>query len=130
MAVQGIPSVGNYNAGNNAAPRREQGRSFADLYQQALKARTNDNAVETQPARQDARSIENQKYIENLHERVDTLRGEILARVIQTAQAPAKADPVKVTEDITRLSVRLDKLRQKLETEEVRLSGKLIDINV
>lgn len=130
MAVQGIPSVGNYNAGNNAAPRREQGRSFADLYQQALKARTNDNAVETQPARQDARSNENQKYIENLHERVDTLRGEILARVIQTAQAPAKADPVKVTEDITRLSVRLDKLRQKLETEEVRLSGKLIDINV
>ena len=130
MAVQGIPSGGSYNAGNNAAPRREQGRSFADLYQQALKARTNDNGPEAPTTRQNTQSIENQKYIETLHERVDTLRGEILARVIQTAQAPAKADPVKVTEDITRLSVRLDKLKQKLGTEEARLSGKLVDINV
>lgn len=132
MAVQGIPSFNGYNANSGGTQRREQGgRSFADLYQQALKARTNDNT--SQPASTpviDPKAIENQKYIENLHERVDTLRGEILARVIQTAQAPAKADPVQVTEDITRLSVRLDKLKNKLESEEVRLSGKLVDINV
>lgn len=127
--VQGISPRGNYNAGTDGAPRRDAGsRSFADLYQQALKARINDNQA-AEPAI-DPKAVENQKYIENLHERVDTLRGEILARVIQTAQAPAKVDPVQVTEDITRLSVRLDKLKNKLETEEVRLSGKLIDINV
>ncbi|NBX67209.1 MAG: hypothetical protein EBQ96_09460 [Proteobacteria bacterium] len=129
MALQGITSVGSNNASGNGAPRREQGgRSFADLYQQALKARTNDNSPSAPSV--DPKAVENQKYIETLHERVDTLRGEILARVIQTAQAPAKVDPVKVTEDITRLSVRLDKLKSKLETEEARLSGKLIDINV
>lgn len=127
--VQGISPRGSYNANTDGAPRRDAGtRSFADLYQQALKARINDNNAAT-PAI-DPKAVENQKYIEALHERVDTLRGEILARVIQTAQAPAKADPVKVTEDITRLSVRLDKLKNKLETEEARLSGKLVDINV
>ncbi len=128
MPVQSVPSVGSYNAGK-AAPRREQARSFADLYQEALRQRTNDNGTAENAPQLDKKAVKNQKYIQDLHDGVDTLRGEILARVIQTASTP-NADPRQVTDDITRLSVRLDKLRNKLETEEARLSGKLIDINV
>jgi hypothetical protein len=56
---------------------------------------------------------------------MDNLRGELIVRVIQAGQGD---QPLQVTSDVSRLSNRLDSLRRKLETEEVRLSGKLIDL--
>lgn len=127
MAIQTIQSSGRYASNNTAQRQQGSGRSFAELYQSALAAAGNDNASVTRIDAQDSR--QNRQYIETLHNGVDTLRGEILARAIETGRAePQQA--VRLTEDITRLSVRLDKLRQKLHAEESRLSGKLVDITI
>ncbi|MBU6234865.1 MAG: hypothetical protein KGQ41_03385, partial [Alphaproteobacteria bacterium] len=85
MAIQDVPSLNGYSAANANYKREQQGRGFAAVYEAVRKASINDNGSDTAPA-QDPAALENRKYIENLHEHVDTLRGEILARVIQTAQ--------------------------------------------
>jgi hypothetical protein len=129
MAVRNVPPTNSYNGAGTATRQRD--RSFAALYEQARRASTNDNANDNpdDEAPAEAKAEQNRKYIDNLHEHVDTLRGEILVRVIQSGQAQGN-DAVKATGDISRLSNRLNTLRQKLQQEETRLSGKLIDVEV
>ncbi len=126
MAVRSVPPTDRYEASGNATSRRE--RSFAALYEQARRAAANDDA-EKRDAAIEADKEQNRRYIETLHERVDTLRGEILVRVIQAGQADTR-ETARATNDISRLSNRLDGLRKKLHSEEARLSGKLIDVNI
>jgi tetrahydromethanopterin S-methyltransferase subunit G len=125
MAIRTVPPTNGYESAGNTDRRKEQ-RSFAALYEQARRASGNDNATNTFPP---AETEQNRRYIDNLHERVDTLRGELLVRIIQsgrTAPQPVEGS----TSEITRLSTRLDSLRKKLQEEEARLSGKLFDTEV
>lgn len=144
MAVRNVPPVNGYDA--PATRQRPAQRNFAELYRQARNAQVNDNGGNNgrgntgRNAANDASTAnaaetrieeneENRKYIEGLHERVDTLRGELLVRVIQSGAAP-REQARTLTGDISRLSQRLDKLREKLEQEENRLSGKLYDVEI
>lgn len=126
MAVRNVPPTESYNAPGTSTGRRD--RSFATLYEQARRAAANDSGARNDEAAQaavEAATDQNRKYIATLHDRMDTLRGELIVRVIQAGQGD---HPLQVTSDVSRLSNRLDSLRRKLETEEVRLSGKLIDL--
>ena len=119
MAIRPVPPANSDTPGN--ALRRREERSFAALYEQARRAAANDAGEERQQKQE-----QNRKALEELHERVDTVRGELLVRVIQSAQGPRESANL-YTGDISRLSNRLDTLRQKLNQEETRLSGKLFD---
>ncbi len=145
MAVRNVPPTSSYN-GTNTAGR--QSRSFAALYEQARKASINDNGAfddatgnggnnarsrNAERAAQAAQANDaerNRRYIDDLHENVDTLRGEILVRVINAGNPQRSEDTEVVARDISRLSTRLDSLRKKLQQEEVHLSGKLIDVEI
>lgn len=136
MAVRNVPPTESYAGSGNATTRK---RSFAALYEQARRAAGNDNPDQDngapaqdngrQTANREVRTEQNRKYIDNLHERVDTLRGEILVRVIQSGQAQGP-EATQLTGDVARLSNRLNSLRQKLQDEESRLSGKLVDVEI
>lgn len=127
MAVRNVPPTNSYNDAGTATGRRE--RSFAALYQQARRAAANDDAErQADLAQAETERERNRRRIETLRERVDTMRGEILVRVIQAGRAQGGIE--NPAADIDRLSTRLNGLRQKLQTEETRLSGKLIDVNV
>lgn len=127
MTVKDISSIGNYNP-QGSENRRDRGKeSFAQVYESIRRASTNDNPSKSGTSR--TQPSENLKYITNLHDTVDTLRGEILARVIETARI-SPSNPEAVSKDINRLSSRLDVLKQKLADEEKRLSGTLLDLNI
>lgn len=133
MAIPSVPPATQYST--SGSQRRTEPRSFADLYEQARRAQGNDNNTEQQEqaikndlADREQRTETNRKYIDALHERVETLRGELLVRVIQSSGAP-KEEAQKLSEDISRLGGRLNGLRKKLHDEEQRLSGKLIDVS-
>ena len=125
MAVQSIPSATEYTTLN----KRE--RSFAELYRQARAAQVNDNGGNTaaEDAAQETETRRNRDYIAGLHDRVDSLRGEILARVIR---AGSNGEPSRenLGQDVSRLNTRLESLRNKLREEEERLSGHLLDVTV
>jgi len=120
MAIRPVPPATSDTPGN--AVKRD--RSFAALYQQARRAAANDAGEQNEQDILDQNK--NRRALEELHERVDTIRGELLVRVIQSAQGPREQANL-YTGDINRLSNRLDTLRQKLQSEEARLSGKLFD---
>jgi len=126
MAVQNISSATQYPSSGSSTSRQQ--RSFADLYRQAREASINDNGTNNPEADQQE-TRRNREYIEGLHNRVDTLRGEILARVI-TARVDEPDAPDQLAGDITRLSTRLETLRNKLRNEEERLSGTLVDVTI
>lgn len=123
MAIRPVPPANSDTPGN--AVKRD--RTFATLYEQARRAAANDESGRSDE--ESRKQQQNQKTLEELHERVDTLRGELLVRVIQSAQAP-REQASRYTGDISRLSSRLDTLRQKLQSEEERLSGKVFDETV
>ena len=131
MAVQNIPSTNEYAT----SLRRE--RSFAELYRQARQAQANDSfsgsstsaPANDEPQEDTQETRRNRAYIADLHDRVDTLRGEILARVI-TAGAPNDDGRKNLGQDVSRLNNRLETLRNKLHEEEARLSGHLLDLTV
>lgn len=132
MAIRNVPPTGSYDGADNSAKRHDNARdgSFAAVYEQARRAALNDNASQDNNARA-KKNADNRRYIENLHEKVDTLRGELLVRVIQQAgRTNTGEDLTPVGNDLNRLSNRLDGLRQKLRQEESRLSGKLFDETV
>ena len=125
--VQGITAKTQY-ANSGALDRRET-RSFAELYRQARSAQVNDNGAanaELVQEQEQNSTRQNRDYIAGLHDRVDSLRGEILARMI-TAKAN-RENPENFTGDISRLHNRLEGLRTKLREEEERLSGHLVDV--
>jgi predicted nuclease with TOPRIM domain len=123
MAIRPVPPTGSDSPGT--AVRRD--RSFAALYEQARRAAANDTGEQDrEEAREQSR---NRRTLEELHERVDTVRGELLVRVIQSAQSP-REQVGRYTGDISRLASRLDTLREKLKSEENRLSGKVFDQTV
>lgn len=127
--VQGIQSQAQY-ASSGTLARKDQ-RSFAELYRQARAAQANDSGSSVQTP-EDELSVQqeanrNREFIAGLHDRVDTLRGEILARAIIGGQ---NKNPDEVGKDISRLNTRLESLRSKLREEETRLSGHLLDIKV
>lgn len=122
MAIQIVPPA---TARDGASNQTRRDRSFAAVYENARKAATNDNP---ESDRDRAQAEKNKTYIDNLHENVDTLRGELLVRVIQSSANIR--DTQNVPADISRLSGRLDKLRDKLKSEEERLSGTLVDVTI
>ncbi|HEY8963810.1 MAG TPA: hypothetical protein VIN59_05025 [Alphaproteobacteria bacterium] len=126
MAIQGVPTTTEY-----AASLTKRERSFAELYRQARQAQVNDNQgqSEAEALESETETRRNRDYIAGLHDRVDTLRGEILARVI-SAGAPSDESRQNLGQDVSRLNARLETLRSKLHQEEERLSGHLLDINV
>jgi len=129
MAVQNISSANEYAT----SLRRE--RSFAELYRQARQAQANDGFNATivpandEPREETVETRRNRAYIAELHDRVDTLRGEILARVI-TSGTPNDEGRKSLGQDVSRLNNRLESLRNKLHEEEQRLSGHLLDLMV
>lgn len=131
MAVQRISSADQYPS---SLAKRE--RSFAELYRQARAAQGNDNgsqaaAIEqTENFEAELETRRNREYIANLHDRVDTLRGEILARVITSAGEDKDPNRDNLGRDVSRLNNRLQSLRNKLNEEENRLSGHLLDVTV
>lgn len=132
MAVKSVPPTGSYDAADNSAQRHNKPRDggFAAVYEQARRAAENDNTGQNNPGAREQQTAQNRKYIEKLHEKVDTLRGEILVRVIQHAGTKSRADFVGQRADVSRLTNRLESMRERLRQEEVRLSGKLFDETV
>lgn len=130
MAVRTVPPTGSYDGADNSAnQRRERDGGFAAVYEQARRAALNDNATRDNNSREQ-KAAQNRKYIENLHEKVDTLRGELLVRVIQQSRNGSRDEFAENRSDVNRLTSRLDGLRKKLQQEEARLSGKLFDETV
>ncbi|MCB1538639.1 MAG: hypothetical protein H6865_03795 [Rhodospirillales bacterium] len=130
MALRSVPPTGSYTATG-----RKQ-REFAALYEQARRHSGNDNGGNNRGGTNSGdrgghdadKAAEERQSLENLHNRVDTLRGEILVRVMQAASTDRYEDSARMTGEITRMSRSLDTLRKKLHQEEERLSGKLIDV--
>ena len=142
MTVQTISQSGARTgfAGTSTQPAKaraeSEGKGFQALYQDLARVQANQSgAVAGASSSKAATGIktENLRYIQSLHENVDSLRGEILARVIKTAQS-ARTSPAgdvqKATDDISRMSLKLETMRQKLQDEQNRLSGTLVNITV
>lgn len=132
MALRTIPPVGEQQGYSSSANRRpNNGKSFAALYEATKKAAGNDNAGQNNPGKQENQGNSEAKraQIEDLHSRVNNLRGEITSRVGRV-QHVAPDDAWRLTNDISRLSNRLEQLRSKLKTEEERLSGKIVDVEI